>query len=150
MRAVVQRVHGASCVVEGKTVAAIGAGLVAYVGVFDDDTEEDAERLAKKIARLRVFCDESGRLAKDCTDAGGSVMVISNFVLAGRTSRGYRPDCTHAAGYDEGKRLYELVISRISESLPSVHGFFGAHMEICVHNDGPINVIIDTRESRGK
>ena len=133
MRAVVQRVHGASCVVEGKTVAAIGAGLVAYVGVFDDDTEEDAERLAK-----------------DCTDAGGSVMVISNFVLAGRTSRGYRPDCTHAAGYDEGKRLYELVISRISESLPTVHGVFGAHMEICVHNDGPINVIIDTRESRGK
>ncbi len=150
MRAVIQRVHGASCVVEGKTVAEIGTGLVAYVGVYDDDTDEDAEKLAKKIARLRVFCDESGRLANDCITVGGSVMVISNFVLAGRTSRGYRPDCTHAAGYDEGKRLYELVIARVSESLPAVHGVFGAHMEICVHNDGPINVIIDTRESRGK
>lgn len=148
MRAVVQRVANASCVVEGEEVAKINKGLIAFVGVCDDDTDEDAKKLAHKISGLRVFKDENDKLSLDAKAVGGSVMVISNFVLAGRVTHGFRPDCTHAAKYDEGKRLYELVISFIGEELPVCHGVFGAHMEIAALNDGPINVIIDTKELR--
>lgn len=148
MKAVVQRVHGAKCAVDGKVVSEIEKGLVVYVGVFDDDTEEDVAKMARKVAGLRVFTDENGKLAKSASDVGGSVMVISNFVLAGRVTRGFRPDCTHAAKYDTGKEYYEKLVALVSECLPTVTGVFGAHMEIEVHNDGPINIVIDTRELR--
>lgn len=148
MKAVVQRVRGAKCAVDGKVVSEIEKGLVVYVGVFDDDTEEDVAKMARKVAGLRVFTDENGKLAKSASDVGGSVMVISNFVLAGRVTRGFRPDCTHAAKYDTGKEYYEKFVALVSESLPTVTGVFGAHMEIEVHNDGPINIVIDTRELR--
>ncbi len=148
MRAVVQRVHNAECVVDGIKVSEIGVGLVAYIGVFDDDTEEDLLKMANKISGLRVFRDESGKLSLNASAVGGSVMLISNFVLAGRVTRGFRPDCTHAAKYDEGKAMFDRLAEEISKTLPTVTGVFGAHMDISVHNDGPINVIIDTRELR--
>ncbi|MBP5155056.1 MAG: D-tyrosyl-tRNA(Tyr) deacylase [Clostridia bacterium] len=148
MKAVVQRVRGAKCAVDGKVVSEIEKGLVVYVGVFDDDTDEDTAKMARKVAGLRVFTDENGKLARSAADVGGSVMVISNFVLAGRVTRGFRPDCTHAAKYEAGKEYYEKLVALISESLPTVTGVFGAHMEIEVHNDGPINIVIDTRELR--
>lgn len=148
MRAVVQRVHSAECVVEGEIVSRIGKGLVAYIGVFDDDTEEDLLKMANKISGLRVFIDELGKLSLNAQAVGGEVMLISNFVLAGRVNRGFRPDCTHAAKYDDGKKMFELLAAEIGEVLPTVTGVFGAHMDISVHNDGPINVIIDTRELR--
>ncbi|MBR4798988.1 MAG: D-tyrosyl-tRNA(Tyr) deacylase [Clostridia bacterium] len=148
MKAVVQRVHGAECVVEGKTVSRIEKGLVVYVGVFDDDTEEDIAKMARKVCGLRVFTDENGKLARSAADVGGSIMLISNFVLAGRVTRGFRPDCTHAAKYDLGKEYFEKLAALVAGSLPTVTGVFGAHMEIEVHNDGPINIVIDTRELR--
>ncbi len=148
MRAVVQRVHSAECVVDGQVVSKIEQGLVAYIGVFDDDTEEDLAKMANKISGLRVFRDDDGKLSLNATAVGGSVMLISNFVLAGRVTRGFRPDCTHAAKYDDGKRMFDLLAAEIGKSLPTVTGVFGAHMDISVHNDGPINVIIDTRELR--
>ena len=148
MRAVVQRVHKAECVVDGEVVSRIEQGLVAYIGVFDDDTDEDMAKMANKISGLRVFRDEAGKLSLNASAVGGSVMLISNFVLAGRVSRGFRPDCTHAAKYDDGKRMFDLLAEEIGKTLPTVTGVFGAHMDICVHNDGPINVIIDTRELR--
>ncbi len=148
MRAVVQRVHSAECVVDGETVSKIGCGLIAYIGVFDDDTEEDMLKLANKISGLRVFRDELGKLSLNASAVGGSVMLISNFVLAGRVTRGFRPDCTHAAKYEEGKRMFDLLAQEINKVLPTCTGVFGAHMDIMVHNDGPINVVIDTRELR--
>ncbi|MBR6562683.1 MAG: D-tyrosyl-tRNA(Tyr) deacylase [Clostridia bacterium] len=148
MRAVVQRVHSAECVVDGETVSKIGKGLVAYIGVFDDDTEEDLAKMANKISGLRVFIDEAGKLSLNAQAVGGSVMLISNFVLAGRVNRGFRPDCTHAARYDDGKRMFDALAAEVGKVLPTVTGVFGAHMDISVHNDGPINVIIDTRELR--
>ncbi len=148
MRAVVQRVHSAECVVDGETVSKIGCGLIAFIGVFDDDTDEDVMKMANKISGLRVFRDEDGKLALNTAAVNGSVMLISNFVLAGRVTRGFRPDCTHAAKYDEGKRQFDLLAQEISKTLPTVTGVFGAHMDISVHNDGPINVIIDTKELR--
>lgn len=148
MRAVVQRVHSAECVVDGETVSKIGKGLVAYIGVFDDDTEEDLAKMVNKISGLRVFIDEAGKLSLNAQAVGGSVMLISNFVLAGRVTRGFRPDCTHAAKYDDGKRMFDALAAEVGKVLPTVTGVFGAHMDISVHNDGPINVIIDTRELR--
>lgn len=148
MRAVVQRVHSAECVVDGEIVSRIDKGLVAYIGVFDDDTEEDLAKMANKISGLRVFIDEAGKLSHNAAAVGGGVMLISNFVLAGRVTRGFRPDCTHAAKYDEGKRMFDALAAEIGKVLPTVTGVFGAHMDISVHNDGPINVIIDTRELR--
>lgn len=148
MRAVVQRVHSAECVVDGETVSKIGKGLVAYIGVFDEDTEEDLAKMANKISGLRVFIDEAGKLSLNAQAVGGSVMLISNFVLAGRVNRGFRPDCTHAARYDDGKRMFDALAAEVGKVLPTVTGVFGAHMDISVHNDGPINVIIDTRELR--
>ncbi len=148
MRAVVQRVHSAECVVDGEVVSKIDQGLVAYIGVFDDDTDEDLAKMANKISGLRVFRDADGKLSLNAAAVGGSVMLISNFVLAGRVTRGFRPDCTHAAKYDEGKRMFDALAAEIGRTLPTVTGVFGAHMDISVHNDGPINVIIDTRELR--
>lgn len=148
MRAVVQRVHSAECVVDGQTVSKIDGGLVAYIGVFDDDTEEDLLKMANKITGLRVFRDDAGKLSLNATAVGGKLMLISNFVLAGRVTRGFRPDCTHAAKYEEGKRMFESLAELCGQTLPTVTGVFGAHMDIMVHNDGPINVIIDTRELR--
>ena len=148
MRAVVQRVHSAQCVVDGEVVSKIDQGLVAYIGVFDDDTDEDVMKMANKISGLRVFRDELGKLSLNASAVEGRVMLISNFVLAGRVTRGFRPDCTHAAKYDEGKRMFDLLAEEINKALPTVTGVFGAHMDILVHNDGPINVIIDTRELR--
>ena len=148
MRAVVQRVHSAECVVDGEIVSKIEKGLVAYIGVFDDDTEEDMLKMANKISGLRVFIDEQGKLSLNASAVGGGVMLISNFVLAGRVTRGFRPDCTHAAKYDDGKRMFDALAEEIGKVLPTVTGVFGAHMDISVHNDGPINVIIDTRELR--
>ncbi len=148
MRAVVQRVHRAECVVEGETVSQIGIGLVAYIGIYDYDTEEDIARMANKISGLRVFRDALGKLSLNPKAVDGSVMLISNFVLAGTVARGFRPDCTHAAKYEEGKQMFDTLAAELSKSLPTVTGIFGAHMDIMVHNDGPINVIIDTRESR--
>ena len=148
MRAVVQRVHSAECVVDGETVSKIGVGLIAFIGVFDDDTDEDVLKMANKISGLRVFRDSEGKLSLNPTAVDGSVMLISNFVLAGRVNRGFRPDCTHAAKYDDGKRMFDRLAEEIGKTLPTVTGVFGAHMDISVHNDGPINVIIDTRELR--
>lgn len=148
MRAVVQRVHSAECVVDGEVVSKIDKGLIAFIGVFDDDTEEDIAKMANKISGLRVFKDENDKLSLNAQAVGGSVMLISNFVLAGRVTRGFRPDCTHAAKYEEGKQAFDALATEIGKVLPTVTGVFGAHMEIEVHNDGPINVIIDTKELR--
>ena len=146
MRAVVQRVHGAKCAVGGEVVSEIKEGLVVYVGVYDDDTEEDMKKLAKKVVGLRVFTDENGKMSLSSADVGGSVMLISNFVLCGRLKSGFRPDCTHAAPYEKGHEMFDSLASEVALSLPTVTGVFGAHMEIEVRNNGPINVIIDTRD----
>ena len=150
MRAVVQRVHSAECVVDGETVSKIGKGLVAYIGVFDDDTEEDLAKMANKISGLRVFIDEAGKLSLDAKAVGGSVMLISNFVLAGRVNRGFRPDCTHAAKYEEGKRMFDALAEEVGKILPTVTGVFGAHMDISMVANGPITIVMDSDVLRRK
>lgn len=146
MKIVVQRVNSASCVVEGKEVSRIGKGLLAFVGVADGDTEEDLKKGSAKLAGLRIFENEEGKMSLSTTDIGGEIMIISNFTLLGRVQRGFRPDCTHAAHPSVAEPMYNAFCDAVAETVPVARGIFGADMQISAHLDGPVNLILDTAE----
>lgn len=146
MKIVVQRVNSASCVVEGKEVSRIGKGLLAFVGVADGDTEEDLKKGSAKLAGLRIFENEEGKMSLSATDVGGEIMIISNFTLLGRVQRGFRPDCTHAAHPSVAEPMYNAFCDAVAETVPVARGIFGADMQISAHLDGPVNLILDTAE----
>ena len=145
MIAVVQRVREASVTIaEPAYRAAIGAGLCVLLGVEDGDTEGDARWVAAKLARLRIFRDDEDRMNRSVTDIGGSMLVVSQFTLAGDCSRGNRPSFVGAAAPAIGRRLYGLVCRLLREehALPVRTGRFGAMMDIALVNDGPVTVIV--------
>ena len=137
MRALVQRVSRASVSVEGEEVAAIGAGLLVLLGVRDGDTEAEADRLAAKVAKLRVFDDADGRMNDPLADR--EVLCVSQFTLYADTERGNRPSYVAAAGPEVAERLYE----RFADALGAVRGVFGARMAVELVNDGPVTVLIE-------
>ncbi|HKP10008.1 MAG TPA: D-aminoacyl-tRNA deacylase [Gaiella sp.] len=144
MRAVIQRVSRAAVRVEGATVAEIGAGLLVLLGVAAEDTETDAERLAAKVARLRVFADEAGRFDRAVVDVGGAVLVVSQFTLLADTAKGNRPSFTAAAPPDDAERLYERFSGALRQlGLTVEQGVFGAKMEVELVNDGPVTIVLD-------
>jgi D-aminoacyl-tRNA deacylase len=140
MRAVVQRVSSASVTVDGEVVSEIGPGLLVLLGVRTGDTDDDAERIARKLRALRVFEDAEGRMNLSLEDAGGELLCVSNFTVYGDVRRGNRPSFVEAAAPGEAERLYELV----REKLGAEGGRFGAHMAVELVNDGPVTVIVDT------
>jgi D-tyrosyl-tRNA(Tyr) deacylase len=150
MIAVVQRVASASVTVELDNYrAAIGPGLCVLLGVEVGDTEADAEWMAGKIARLRIFRDEQDKMNRSVQDIAGEVLVVSQFTLAGDCSKGNRPSFVGAAPPEEGKALYESVC-RLLESehrLPVKMGIFGAMMKVDLINDGPVTLIIRSRRT---
>lgn len=146
MKIVVQRVKRASCTVDGSLVSQIGQGLLAFVGVAAEDTEEDLRKGSAKLAGLRIFENQEGKLALSAADVGGEVMIISNFTLLGRVRRGFRPDCTHAARPEQAKPMYDAFCDAVAEVLPVARGVFGADMQIDAVLDGPVNLVIDTNE----
>lgn len=146
MKIVVQRVKRASCTVDGVLVSQIGQGLLAFVGVAAEDTEEDLRKGSAKLAGLRIFENEEGKLSLSAADVGGEVMIISNFTLLGRVRRGFRPDCTHAARPEQAKPMYDAFCDAVAEVLPVARGVFGADMQIETVLDGPVNLVIDTQE----
>ncbi|MHC4963988.1 MAG: D-aminoacyl-tRNA deacylase [Planctomycetota bacterium] len=148
MIAVVQRVREASVTVEEDGYrAAIGRGLCVLLAVEAGDTEQPADWMANKLARLRIFADEQGRMNRSILDIGGEVLLISQFTLAGDCTRGHRPSFDNAAEPQLGRRLYE----RVAEHLASEHevavrtGVFGAMMQVSLINDGPVTVIVQRR-----
>jgi D-aminoacyl-tRNA deacylase len=146
MRALLQRVSEASVTVERERVASIGRGLLVLVAAGVGDDEGDVERLAGKIARLRVFADEDGRMNRSVAEIGGEVLVVSQFTLYADTSRGNRPGFTGAAPPDEGARLVALAAQRLAEEGLAVQtGRFGAHMQVALVNDGPVTIWLETR-----
>ena len=152
MRAVVQRVSRASVgvVKEGSLVphAAIEAGFLILLGVREDDTETDAGYLADKVATLRVFEDNDGKLNRSLLDTGGSALVVSNFTLYGDCRKGRRPSFTEAAPGPLAEMLYQAFASRLKLSGVSVQlGVFGARMEVALVNDGPITLLLDSRRA---
>ena len=146
MKLVIQRVHGASCVVDGKEVSRIGKGLLAFVGVADGDTEEDLRKASAKLAGLRIFENEEGKMSLSTSDVGGEIMIISNFTLLGRVQRGFRPDCTHAAHPSVAEPMYNAFCDAVAQTVPVARGIFGADMQISAQLDGPVNLMLDTVE----
>ena len=145
MRAVVQRVSEASVAVGDDVVGAIGRGAAVLLGVASNDTGDDADRLAGKVARLRIFENEDGRLDGSLVDVDGEVLVVSQFTLIADTRKGNRPSFTDAARPEEAEPLYERFCAALrDEGIPVAQGVFGARMEVAVVNDGPVTIVLDT------
>lgn len=147
MRVVVQRVARASVQVDDEVVAACGRGLVMLLGVADGDTEAQADRLAAKVARLRVFEDEAGRLDRSLRDVGAEALVVSQFTLIADSKRqkGARPDFSKAARPEVAEPLYEHYCDALrAQGVPVQTGVFGAQMQVALVNDGPVTIILET------
>ncbi len=146
MRAVVTRVSEASVSVDGRTVSAIGPGLLVLLGVAPADGEADAAGLARKVAELRIFADEAKPLNRSVEDVHGSVLVVSQFTLLADVSRGRRPSLTGAAPPDLAERLYLAFMDALrARGLPVSAGRFGASMQVHSVNDGPVTILLSTR-----
>lgn len=147
MRAVIQRVTQASCTVEDHITGQISAGLMVLLGIEDSDQQEDLEWLAAKIVNLRIFGDEEGLMNKSLADIDGNILLISQFTLYAATKKGNRPGFTRAARPEKAIPLYESMISQLDMLLgkPVQTGIFGADMKISLLNDGPVTIIIDTK-----
>lgn len=148
MRAVLQRVTQASCTVEGKVTGEIDQGFLVLVGIEDADTTEDLEWLAQKIANMRVFSDENDLMNKSLADIDGNILLISQFTLFAATKKGNRPGFTRAARPEKAIPLYEAMIKQLSALLNKEIqcGIFGADMKISLLNDGPVTIVMDTKD----
>ena len=145
MRAVVQRVSEASVAVGDDVVGAIGRGAAVLLGVASNDTGDDADRLAGKVARLRIFENEAGRLDGSLVDVDGEVLVVSQFTLIADTRKGNRPSFTDAARPEAAEPLYERFCAALQdEGIAVAQGVFGARMDVALVNDGPVTIILDT------
>jgi D-tyrosyl-tRNA(Tyr) deacylase len=148
MRAVIQRVTQASCTVDGKVTGAINMGFLVLLGIEDADTAEDMQWLAQKISNLRVFGDENGLMNKALADINGSILLISQFTLFAQTKKGNRPSFIRAAKPDKAIPLYEKMITEFETITGKkvAAGIFGADMKISLVNDGPVTIIMDTKD----
>lgn len=139
-----QRVSGASVRVDGETVGSIGRGLLALVGFGPEDGEEELDWMADKLAGLRVFPDEDGRMDRSVADVGGALLLVPQFTLYGDVSRGRRPSFTGAANPDVAEPLFERFLERCrATGLPVERGEFGARMEVELVNDGPVTLVVE-------
>jgi D-tyrosyl-tRNA(Tyr) deacylase len=147
MRAVVQRVLRATVIVAGSTTAEIGTGLLALVGVAGDDGPADAEYIVSKIRELRVFPDAEGKMNRSVIDAGGAVLVVSQFTLQGDCRKGRRPSFDSAAPGPVARALYDDVVTQLRASGLDVQtGVFGAEMDLELVNHGPVTLLLDSRK----
>jgi D-aminoacyl-tRNA deacylase len=145
MRALLQRVTQASVTVDGDIIGEIGKGLLIFVCAMPDDTEATGKALAAKVAKLRLFKDDAGKMNLSLAQTGGSALIVSQFTLAADTSRGTRPGFSYAAKPEQANALYEHFITCMKdEGLPVQTGKFGADMSVALTNDGPVTIWIDT------
>lgn len=147
MRLLIQRVKRASVTIDGEVRSRVGAGLLALVGVGNDDGAEDIEYLAGKLVRLRIFDDEAGVMNLDVVQTGGEVLVVSQFTLQASTRKGNRPSYIHAAPEAVSRPLYEQFAARVAELLGRevATGEFGADMQVELVNDGPVTIWMDSK-----
>jgi len=140
----VQRVREARVLVDGGVAGAIGAGLCILLGVAESDGEEEAARLADKVARLRIFENEEGKFDRSLLDAGGEALVVSQFTLIADTAKGNRPSFSHAARPERAEPLYERFCAALEDAGARVaRGVFGARMHVELVNDGPVTIVLD-------
>ena len=145
MRAVVQRATSARVEVDGEVVGEIARGLVAFVGAQTGDTDDDLAYVVGKIVSLRVFPDDRGKMSLALADVGGSLLCVSQFTLFGDVSRGNRPSFTDAMAPDEARAMLERAVSLAREKVRVETGRFGADMRVHVDNDGPVTILLDSR-----
>ena len=150
MKIVIQRVKRASCHIDQELVSEIQQGLLLLVGIADNDTEQDIAYAVRKIANMRIFSDEQDKMnlsVKDTPD--GAVLSISQFTLFAETKKGNRPSFTKAGSPDHAKALYDKFNQAMAEEVPTVVGVFGADMQILLENDGPVTLVLETKDGRG-
>jgi D-tyrosyl-tRNA(Tyr) deacylase len=147
MRALIQRVNHASVTINEKEKAAIGKGLLILLGVEEEDTAEDIPWLTGKISKLRIFEDDNGQMNHSVLDVDGEVMVISQFTLHAKTRKGTRPSYSKAAGPDQARELYESFARQMGQEVgkQAQTGEFGAYMKVSLENDGPVTIMIDSK-----
>ncbi|MEQ1747997.1 MAG: D-aminoacyl-tRNA deacylase [Prosthecobacter sp.] len=145
MRALIQRSKQASVTIAGEITGSISHGLVVLLGVEHEDTAEDAEWLAGKIAQMRIFSDAEGKMNLGVKEVGGSVLVVSQFTLHASTKKGNRPGFTRAARPEQAIPLYEHFITLLATEVPVKRGVFGADMQVSLINDGPVTIWMDSR-----
>ncbi|WP_188206256.1 D-aminoacyl-tRNA deacylase [Alkalibacillus aidingensis] len=147
MKAVIQRVTEGSVEVEGQTTGSIKDGLVVLLGVTHDDTEEDLKYIADKVTNLRIFSDEEGKMNLSIKDIKGKILSISQFTLYGDSRKGRRPNFMNAAKPDQANQLYEQFNEYVELlGVPVETGAFGEHMKVSLLNDGPVTLILDSKE----
>lgn len=147
MRAVVQRVSKASVTVDDAVVGTIGLGLVVLLGISVDDVSSDADHLAEKIAGLRIFEDDQGKMNRSVADVGGAILAISQFTLYGDVRRGKRPSFDDAARPDPARPLYEHFIAQMRRlGVPCETGKFQATMSVSLINEGPVTILLDSKK----
>ncbi len=147
MRVVIQRVAQASVSIDGKIHSSIGNGLMVLIGIEEKDNSEDVRWLVSKVAGMRIFSDPEGKMNLSLKDTGGECLLISQFTLHANTAKGNRPSFIRAARPEQAIPLYKLFISELSLCLPGkVHtGVFGADMKVSLLNDGPVTILVDSR-----
>lgn len=145
MKIVIQRVQKASVAIEDRTVGAIKQGLLLLVGVGPEDTREDLDYAVRKIVNMRIFSDEAGKMNLSVKDVGGQILSISQFTLFADTKKGNRPAFTGAAKPDMASQLYDDFNQSLSTHVPVERGRFGADMQVSLVNDGPVTIILDTK-----
>jgi len=148
MKAVLQIVINSSVSIDGKVHRSVDKGFMILLGVVKDDTKEDADKLIKKIPYLRVFEDENGKMNLSCLDVGGEILVISQFTLCADCSHGRRPSFTNSAPPNEAESLYEYFADELKKTgISKVEtGVFGADMKVSLINDGPVTIVLDSKE----
>ena len=143
-----QRVREASVSVDGRTIGAIGAGLLVLAGMAVDDADDDRDWLARKIVALRIFDDDAGVMNRSVADAGGDVLAVSQFTLYASTKKGNRPSWSAAAPPDVAAPMFEAFVGALVAALekPVPTGIFGAEMQVSLVNDGPVTIFLDSRQ----
>lgn len=145
MRVVLQRVKEASVSIDGEVHGAIGLGFLLLVGIGPEDTAEDLAYLCRKIVNMRIFSDDQGKMNRSIRDVGGSILSISQFTLFAQTKKGNRPAFTGAAQPDLAKSLYDDFNQLLGEFVPLETGVFGADMQVALVNDGPVTILLDSK-----
>ena len=147
MRCVIQRVGRAEVTIEARTVGRIGPGLLVFVGVEEGDASADADWVAEKTARMRIFADEAGKMNRSVVDIDGGLLVVSQFTLHAATQKGNRPSFLRAARPEEAVPLYERFLATLERETgrPVARGVFAATMEVSLVNDGPVTILLDSR-----
>ena len=147
MKFVIQRVTHADVKVDGQTIGEIGKGFMVLIGVSNSDTKEIADKMVKKLVGLRIFEDEQGKTNLSLDAVGGSLLLISQFTLYANCKKGYRPSFIEAGEPKMAEEMYEYIIAKCKESVPTVErGSFGADMKVSLTNDGPFTIVLDSNQ----